>query len=336
VLRRLALLLAPLLLAAPAPAQIIMKDLPPAAQGLEVQNHTGRRIPLDLSFVDSTGAPVRLADLFNRPLGGGEATPTTLAEGRGRPVVVMMMYFRCPLLCPKTLEELTTTLNGVDFTAGTDFDVVCISFDPTDTPQAAARYKADALMAYDRVTTEQVRAGWSFLTGPAESSRALADALGFRYRYLPDSGEYAHRSAVFILTPDGVISRYLPGLQSQMENRSRDMRLALIDASRGRLGTWIDWLMHSCYHYDPNSGSYVASAMRVMRLGAGGCAVVLGVTLAVLIVHDRRRRSRRPAPADEVVIVPSPARDGRPQAAGSDPRRAGLAVGGRLAPGHAR
>lgn len=311
-------------------------------QGLEVDNHIGRKIPLDLEFTDSTGKKATLARLFNRPtvppVGGGSepdtgaGLPTDL--GRARPVLLMMMYFRCPLLCPKTLEELTTSLNQIDFTVGKDFDVLVVSFDPRDTPQGAAQKKFDALMNYDRVTTDSIRNSWNFLTGSVENSKALADSLGFPYRYQADVGEFAHRSVIFVLTPDGSISRYLPGLQSTMEFRSRDVRLALIEASQGRLGTWVDWFMGTCYHYDPNAGSYVMQAMAVMRLGAGGCAIVLSSVIGILFYNERRKRRARAA---DVPMSGAASNDGITSAAGGT---AGVGAvvggGGATVAGHAR
>lgn len=302
-----------------APAQFIMDELPPTAQGLEMKDRIGQKVPLDLPFVDSSGRKITLGDLFNRRAKG--------VEGAGpRPVVMMMQYFRCPLLCPKTLEEMTTTLNGLDFTVGKDFDVINVSFDPRDTPQTAAKMKADALMAYERTTTDAIRESWSFLTGPAQSSRALADALGFSYRYFPDSGEFSHRSVLFVLTPDGTVSRYLPGLQSSLgEFRVRDMRLALIDASQGRLGSWTDILISYCFHYDPASGAYTRQAMAVMRLGAGGVGVVLAGAIGSMLMIERRRRRRAAA------AVPVPNK--RPSAGTTESLAIGAGtIGGGLGP----
>ncbi|MBX3357950.1 MAG: SCO family protein [Phycisphaeraceae bacterium] len=277
--------------AAPAFAQRIMKDVPEPVRGLEIVNHTGKTIPLDLQFTDSNGKKITLAALFYKDAGGGAADAPSK-----RPVIMMMMYFRCPLLCPKTLEEFTRTLSGLDFTIGTEYDAVIVSFDPRDTPADAARFKTGALLDYTKPTTDAIRSGWSFLTGPVENSKALADALGFPYRFHPDSGEFSHGTAIFVLTPDGTISRYLPGIQSTLEFPVRDTRLALVEASQGKLGTTFDRFTLWCYHFDPNAGAYVVQAFRVMQLGAGATAVALATLVGSLLLRERRNRRRVAAP----------------------------------------
>lgn len=270
-----------------ARAQVIRDEVPEPIRGMELQDHSGRRIPLDLQFTDSGGKPVRLDDLFGRP---------GAAEGSRRPVVIVMMYFRCPLLCPKVVEETIESFRGLeDLTVGTDYDALFVSFDPRDTPIDAERQKNDALMAYERTIDDSIRSGMSFLTGPAANSRALADALGFPYRYLPDSGEYSHGSVIFVLTPDGNISRYLTGLTYPV----RDLRLALVEAADGKIGTLTDRFLLWCYHFDSSQGGYVLRAMRLMQAAGAATVLLLGGFIGWLFYAERHRRvAARVAPGE--------------------------------------
>lgn len=261
-----------------ARAQVIRDELPEPVRGLELQDHSGRKIPLDLEFTDSGGKPVRLGDLFGRP--GPK-------EGSRRPVVMVMLYFRCPLLCPKVVDETIESFRGMeDLTVGTDYDAIFLSFDPRDTVLDAESKKRDALMAYERTVDDSIRSGMSFLIGPAANSRAVADALGFPYRFLPESGEYSHGSVIFVLTPDGTISRYLTGLEYPV----RDLRLALVEAADGRIGSLADRFLLWCYHYDPDAGSYVVRAMRVMQAGGALTVLLLGGFLGAMFYIERHRR----------------------------------------------
>lgn len=268
-------------LVAPARAQVLESEPPKPIRGLEVQNRLGEQVPMYLQFKDEGGTLISLGKLFGR----------TNSKGVDKPVVVVMQYFRCPLLCPLVLQKLTQSLKQIDFTIGRDYDVVIVSFDPRDTPSDAAVHKAAALAEYDRPMTEELIGGLRLLTAPgdADTSRSLADALGFPYRSLPESGEYAHGSAVFVLTSKGIVSRQVLGLNYP----PKDIRLALLDASQGRIGTLVDRVTLWCYHYDPNAGSYSLVAMRVMRIGAGITTVVLGVFLIAMFKLERIRRRRR-------------------------------------------
>jgi protein SCO1 len=190
-----ALIASALLALAPAAwAQRVMTEMPEPVRGLEVANKLGTTIPLDLTFSDEEGRTIKLGDYFGQTAADG---------GHTKPVVLVMMYFRCPILCPMVLEKFTKTLNQVDFTVGKDFDAVVVSFDQRDTPADARVQRAAQLAIYERPIDDSVRGGWNFLTSRPENARALADALGFPYRYLPDSGEFAHGSVVFVLTGDG-------------------------------------------------------------------------------------------------------------------------------------
>jgi len=200
------------------------------------------------------------------------------------------VYYRCPILCPLVLEKFTKTLNQIEFTAGTEFDALVVSFDPKDTPRDSVQQRANQLLFYKPPTTDSVRDGWNFLTcdKTPENAKALADALGFPYRYVPGADQYSHGAAVFVLTPEGKISRYLLG----MNYPARDVRLALIEAGQGKIGSLVDRFTFWCYHYDPTTGSYTLVALRVMQIGAAGCAIALGGFIGLMFAHERRKRRR--------------------------------------------
>ncbi|HMN41303.1 MAG TPA: SCO family protein [Phycisphaerales bacterium] len=287
------------LLGGVAGGQVIPKDMPEPVRGLEVENHSGRQVPLALQFTDEAGRMVGLGDYFDRPAANGKAK---------KPLVVQMLYYRCPILCPTVLRKFTETIQRIDFTVGRDFDVVLASVDARDTPADATAQKAAQVIAYNR-PGEDVRDGWHFLTSKGDSPRRLADALGFPYRYIPESGEYAHGACLFVLTPEGKISRYFTGLNYP----SSDVRLALLEASGGKIGTVFDAFTLWCYHFDPSTGKYTLAAMRVMR--AGGAASVLfigGVILAMWRFEVRKKRRLKAAALESAAPSDSPSLPGGP------------------------
>jgi protein SCO1/2 len=272
-------------------------DRPLEVRGLEIQNKLGDRIPLELTFTTPEGKTVKLAEYFNRPSAAGSFN---------KPVVLMMVYYKCPILCPMVLDKFTDTLNQLDFTAGSEFDALVISFDGRDKPVDALTRRGGQLLYYKQPTTDAIRSGFNFLTCETrpENARTLADALGFPYRYFPERGEFSHGAAVFVLTPEGKISRYLLGLNY----KSKDVRLALLEASQGRIGNLFDAFTLWCYHYDPASGSYALLAMRVMRVGGGLTALLLGALIFALFRWERRKRRLAPAgsPAPALTVPPHP------------------------------
>ena len=262
---------------------------PTPIRGLELKNKLGDSVPRDLVFTTSDGKQIKLGDLFT----GAGAKPGAGIGASGKPVLLTMIYYRCPVLCPTMMEKFTDALNDLDLTVGTDFNVVVVSFDPSDSTPAAAREKTGRLLTYDRPTSDSVRDGWIYLTGQAEHTRALADAIGFPYRYLPDANEFSHGPVVFVLTPDGKVSRYLSGLEYPPQ-LVKDLKFALMDASGGKVGSVFEQLALWCYHWNPEDGSYSLQAMRVMQLGGALTAIALGTTIALLFVHERRRRGTAP------------------------------------------
>jgi protein SCO1/2 len=237
---------------------------PPLLRGVGIEQRLGTRIPLDLRFRDSTDREVRLGDLF-----------------RERPVVLAFAYYECPMLCSLVLNGLAGTLGLLSLDAGRDFDVVTVSIDPGEGPSLATRKKDEILKRYDR---PGAAAGWHFLTGDEDAIRRLADATGFHYAYDAARDEYAHAAAVLFLTPDGRIARYLQGV----ELPGRDVRLALVESSRGKIGTLTDQLLLLCYHYDPATGKYGRIALGSVR--AGGILTVLGLGGFVFVMWRRERR----------------------------------------------
>ncbi len=291
--------------AAPAAAQLIPKDKPDEIKGLELTNKLGQPIPLDLEFTDSsTGKPVTLRDIFGaRTAGSGiDTTAPSLADlppdglPRGqRPVLLLMMYFRCPILCPKMHQEVTELLGNLEFRIGRDFDVIMVSFDPLDTPREAEHFKTDGFMLYSKPVDEYTRAGWHYLTGTAQNARVLADSIGFAYRYIPESKQYSHGPAIFLLTPEGVLSRVFPNFEFTEAARLGDVRMALVEASQGRIGSTFDQLMLFCYRFDPREGSYVLQALRVMQIGGLITVVALGGLVGWLVRGELRKRTRAAA-----------------------------------------
>jgi protein SCO1/2 len=239
--------------------------IPDVLVGVDIVENVNAQLPLDVKFLDQSGNEIELGDLFT-----GE-----------RPVILQLGYLKCPQLCNLVLNEMTETLRGLDWTTGQEFDVLSISINPDESPELAAAKRTSYILMYER---RQSGKGWHFLTGPAESSRAVADAVGFRYRLQPD-GEYAHAAGLFVITPDGRVSRYLYGASYE----PRTMRFALLEASNGRIGSTLDRFILWCHVYDPDSRSYVLLAVRLMQIGGVVTLLVIGVGLAWLWRSDRKR-----------------------------------------------
>jgi protein SCO1/2 len=206
-------------------------------------------IPLDLMFRDEHGKIVALGQYFNR-----------------KPVILTLVYYHCPMLCTQVLNGLDRSLEQIPMSIGRDFNVVTLSIDPTDRPALAEAKQAVYLGMYNRPGAAE---GWHFLTGEESQIQQLAAAVGFRYAYDPDSKQYAHASVIMLLTPEGNLSRYFYGVSYP----ARDMRLGLVDASHGKIGSPVDQVLLFCYHYDPHTGKYGLLISRVVQLG--GLATLL-------------------------------------------------------------
>ena len=217
---------------------------PPGLKNVGIEQHLDEQIPPGLEFRDETGKAVRLGDYFGQ-----------------RPIILNLVYYQCPMLCGEVLSGLTATLRVLKFNVGKEFDVLTVSFDPRETPEMAAAKKADYLKRYGRPSAA---AGWHFLTGPQESIDALTKAAGFQYQYDSTTGQFAHTTAIMVLTPPGKISQYYYGI----EYAPKDLRLGLVQASENRIGTVVDQLLLYCYHYNPDTGKYGAVISRILRLAA--------------------------------------------------------------------
>ena len=232
---------------------------------VDIEQRLGNQIPLDLKFRDESGREVRLGEYF----------------GKGKPVALTLVYYECPMLCNQVLNGAVGAFQALSFTAGKEFEVVTVSFDPREGPELAARKKETYLKRYRR---EGAEAGWHFLTGDEASIKALSEAVGFRYAWDEQSQQFAHASAVMVATPQGKLSHYFYGI----EYAPKDLRLAFVEASEGKVGSPVDSLLLFCYHYDPASGRF-APVMGVLR--AAGVLTVFGVIglLAYLMRKTRRR-----------------------------------------------
>jgi protein SCO1/2 len=243
--------------------------LPAALQGVGVDQKLDSQAPLDIVLRDEAGRDVPVSTFFHR-----------------KPVLLALVYYRCPMLCTQILNGVESTLKAISLNPGQDFEVLSVSFDPKDTAELAAGKRKQILQRYNRPGTAN---GWHFLTGDERNVRALADAVGFHYRFDPASGQFAHASAIMILTPEGRVSRYFYGV----EYAPRDVRLGLVEASANKIGSPVDQILLFCYHYDPATGKYGAIAMNMVRL-AGGVFVLVG-GFFLLIVFRRDIRTHGPA-----------------------------------------
>jgi protein SCO1/2 len=257
----------------PAPAQqtYSMQDsnlkpaLPGALKGVGIEQRLDAQIPLQLTFNDEAGRAVPLSTFF----------------GSGKPVVLALVYYRCPMLCSEILNGLAGALKAVTLNPGRDFEVVAVSFDPKDTPEIAAQKKKSYLHRYNRPDTAN---GWHFLSGNEENIKALTDAVGFRYTYDAATDQFAHASAVMIVTPEGRLSKYFYGV----EYSARDLRLGLVDASANKIGTPVDQILLFCFHYDPATGKYGALTMSALRVVGAGFVIVCGFVLFAAFRRDTR------------------------------------------------
>jgi len=239
--------------------------MPPALRDVGIDQNLDAPLPADLHFVDADGRPVRLGDFLGK-----------------RPVVLALVYYDCPMLCGLVLNGLLKSLRAIRLEVGTDFDVVVCSIDPAEKPPLAASKRSVYLKAYGRPRSA---AGWHFLTGDAESIERLASAVGFRYRYDPATRQFAHASGIMVATPAGKLARYLYGI----EYSARDLRLALVEAAAGRIGTAADRVLLFCYHYDPKTGRYGVAILRVIRVLGSATVLALACWIAVMVGRERSR-----------------------------------------------
>lgn len=259
-------------LLAPAARGQTLNQKPPQTEGIDVEEHIGRQVPPELFFTDQTGTRRYLAEYFRS----------------GKPSIVLLVYYKCPMVCDVVMSKAVETLNKIDYAAGKDYNLLVFSFDSRETTADAKTAYNVHLSSYARGLPEGSKDGWQFHTGDVVSNKQLAEALGFKYRLL-GNGQYSHPIAQFVLTPDGRVSRYLYGYQQE----PKDMKLALMEASQGKLVRTVgERLMNYCYMFDSATGKYTLQAMRVMQIGAMLTLTLLtGLIGGMFLIDWARRRA---------------------------------------------
>ncbi len=235
--------------------------LPAPLRAAKIEQRLGEQLPLDLSFRDETGRSVQLREYF------GE-----------KPVLIALVYYDCPMLCNQVLNGLSGALRALSFNVGKEFDIITVSFDPREGPEAAARKKANYMMEYKRPGAEK---GWHFLTGDEASIKTLTDAAGFYFTYDEQTNQFAHASAVMLATPEGKLSHYFYGI----EYSPKELRLGLVQASQNKIGNPVDQLLLFCYHYDPATGKYGPVVMNIVRLA--GISTVIAIAALWWLMRKR-------------------------------------------------
>lgn len=264
----LALTVAAFAALAPTPAQAQeIKDLRQTnvLKQVAFDQNLNAQLPLDTPLRDERGTTVRLGDYFGQ-----------------KPVVVLFVYFECPMLCKVELNGLVRNLRALSLSAGKEFEIVTVSIDPREDHQLAAAKKRGYVKWYDRPGADQ---GWHFLTGDEPQIRQLTNTAGFRYTYDARTDQYAHPAGLIVTTPSGRISRYVYGVDFP----ANDLRLALVEASSGRIGSPVDRLLLTCFHYDPATGRYSFAIMTVIRVLGSAVVLALALFMALNLRRDRRR-----------------------------------------------
>jgi protein SCO1 len=231
---------------------------PPRLQNVGIEQHLNAQIPPGLAFRDETGKTVKLGDYFGR-----------------KPLILNLVYYNCTMLCGEALAGLASAMRLVKFDLGNEFDVITVSFDPRETPEMAAAKKFEYVKRYGRAGAA---GGWHFLTGQPDSINALTKAVGFQYQYDEKTNQFAHATAILVLTPQGRISRYFYGVDFP----PKDLRMGLVEASQNKIGNAVDAVLLYCYHYDPETGKYGAMVGNILRLAAAATILLIGGLLFVL------------------------------------------------------
>lgn len=244
-------------------AQVQTGWRPTLLKNVGIDQKMGAQVPIELPFEDEAGRPV------------------TLRQYLGKPVILALVYYQCPSLCNMVLNGVLRSVKNLKMTAGDEFDVVAVSFDPRETPEMAAAKKATYVKGYGRPGAAE---GWHFLTGSQASSKTLAEAVGFHYAFDPVTNQYAHGSAIMLLTPEGKVTRYFYGI----DYPARDVRFGLEEASNRRIGSPVDAVLLYCYHYDPANGKYGLVIMNALRLAGLVTVVALATFMIVMFRHDFR------------------------------------------------
>ena len=246
----------------------VSSGLPPVLKTVGIEQNLNGQLPLDAEFKDENGSIVKLGSFF----------------GKGRPIVLALVYYECPMLCNEVLNGLTGSLKGISFDAGKEYDVVAISFDTreNDKPELAKNKKASYLARYERKDAEN---GWHFLTGTQSEIDKVAQTVGFSYQFDEATNQFAHAGGLTIITPDGKISKYFYGI----DYAPKDLKLGLMESAEGKIGSAVEKLYLYCFHYDPSTGKYGLAILKVLRLMA--IATVLGLG-GMIFVFWRRGKSK--------------------------------------------
>jgi protein SCO1 len=254
-----------------AAAQVMTPSGQPVTEQVGIAPKLGKPLPLDLEFVDSFGKVTRLADCFT-----------------GKPVILHLVYYECPMLCKLSSDGLFKTLNTLSLKPGEDFSIVTLSFDPRETPAISAGARRFAI---ERCGPQAVGKGWHFLTGNQPEIDAITSAVGFRYMFDDSTKQYAHAAGIFVLTPSGIVSRYLSGINYT----PRDVRLALVEASSGKVGTATDQMLLLCYMYNPVTGKYGLAIISAIRAAGVATVGMMGVAIFVMLRREKREHQSVPA-----------------------------------------
>ena len=249
------------------PTQGTSNGLPPALQKIGIEQKLNAPLPFDAEFKNEDGKTVKLGEYF----------------GKGRPVILALVYYECPMLCNEVLNGLTGSLKGISFDAGKEFDVVAISFDAreNDKPDLAKNKKAGYMKRYERSGTEN---GWHFLTGTQSEIDKVTEAVGFNYTFDEQTNQFAHAGGIMVVTPEGKLSRYFYGI----DYAPRDLKFGLMESAEGKIGNPVEQLYLYCYHYDPSTGKYGLTILSVMRLAA--LATILGIGCMWFVFWQRNKR----------------------------------------------
>jgi protein SCO1 len=249
------------------PQKLEPGQLPPMLQNVGVEEHLGRNVDLSLKFIAEDGSTIALGDYFHK----------------GKPVLLDLIYYSCPNLCNLILNGQAEVMRQIPWNPGDQYEVVTISIDPKETYELASKKKATYIESLNRPSP-----GWHFLTDKDDNSKTLAEQIGFHYRYDEQQQQFAHAAAIFVLTPEGRVARYLYGARF----RPMDVRFALAEASEGRTTMAVEKILLFCYHYDPKAGGYVLFASNVMRIGGLLTVLGIGYFLWRMFKFERKRTAR--------------------------------------------
>ena len=244
---------------------------PAITKGITLQQKLNAPVPLDLVFHDETGQTVALRNYF------GE-----------KPVVLSLVYFKCPSLCPMSLHETVSSLRRISLEAGRDYNVLVVSFDPSDTPAVAREKKTAYAKEFGK---PGFNSGWHFLTGTQDSVSRLASAVGFGYRWDPATRQFVHAGGIMVATPEGKMSRYFYGI----DYAPADLRMALVDASQYKIGNPVDYVLLFCFHYDPYQAKYTLVIVNVLKIAGGLTVLLLSGLIYLLMRNDKREKNKQVA-----------------------------------------